>query len=129
MEPELIATVIGAIAAALGGGFAGGRYLMRAHPVETVPKTTGPIHTIVTGEDCKENRRDLTDSFVRSFDEVRGAITRQTDTISELKGAVTKLESKVDVIPVEIENASIKAIRSHEDRYHSKHGDHKGERK
>lgn len=126
MEAETIAWIVGSVLTALGAGVSGGRYLFPKfssgqdeHLSLGNPNQLNPLD-VVTESECRELRRELADSFVKNSDEVKAALNKQTDTLNSLTQAVTKLETKVDMVPVEIENASMKAIRSHENKLHSR---------
>ncbi len=129
MDAETIGLIIGGILVALVGGAGAGRYLLpwqRRSQGETPPDpgitNTGPVKALdfVTEGECRETRKELTESLEKSSDEIKTALGRQTDTLNTLTQAVTKLEAKVEAMPVEVENASMKAIQGHESRFHNR---------
>ena len=128
MDANTLGTIIGGAIVALLGGGAAGRYLLprqgNPQPVEgTNPRivNTGqvPAFDVVTESECREVRREVVLSVSKSTDEIKKVVERQTDTINGLTQAVTKLSGKVEAMPLEIENAGLKTIRSHENKFHS----------
>jgi len=131
MDAHTIGLVIGGILAALGVGAGAGRYLLpRGAQGEAVPAgvtNPGVVNTgqvaaldIVTETECRETRKELTDSFVKTSEKMEVVLGKTTDSLQALTTAVTKLEAKVDNMPTEIENASILSVQGHESRFHGR---------
>jgi len=133
MDAETIAWIVGSVLTALGLGGAGGRYLLpryggaQGEPQPAGATNPGIVNTgqtkalnVVTESECRETRKDLTDSFEKTSDKIERALGSATDSIQALTTTVTKLEAKVDAIPMEIENASMKATQAHETRFHGR---------
>lgn len=132
MDAETIGLIIGGMLAALGAGAGAQRYLFNRRTqsgiwdtVETTNPSivnTGQVKALdfVTESECRETRKDLTDSLLKSAEKTECALIRLTKTLNTLTNTVTKLEAKLDTLPTEIENARLKAMQNHESKFHGR---------
>ena len=127
MDANTIGLVIGGVLAALGIGTGAGRYFLPRQGNQLEPQPAGntnpgiinPTLDVVTESECRDVRKEIIHSFSKATDEIKTVVSRQTDTINGLTQVVTKLGAAIDNVPLVIENATMKTIRSHENKFHS----------
>jgi len=126
MDDNTIGMLIAGVLGAFGVGGVGGRFLLNRNATgQSEPLPAGAINPglEVTGQ--HKALELISDSFVKTSDEIKSAMHDTTDKLSDLVIATTKLEAKVEGMPMLIENATLKAIRSHESNLHGKPGPRK----
>jgi hypothetical protein len=124
LSPGTIGIIIASVLGAFGMGKGIDIYISRKRAVSTEPNgngslgVTGPIPTLVTSEECKNSRGEITGRFAKATGELKVVLQEQTKQLNKLNVTVVALDGKIDTALEKMKNETAGQIKDHEMRQH-----------